>query len=55
VLGAKWITAGGVKDLAGVDLVAGRSLSATLDGRATWPSSWCRRGTPAPCRNPFTM
>jgi hypothetical protein len=49
---------GGVKDLAGVDLFAGRSLSVVLDGRATWPSGRCCRGTPAisvvPCCGPFT-
>jgi hypothetical protein len=42
----------------GVDLVAGRSLSAALDGRATWPSSWSRCGMPAvsiaPRRDRFT-
>jgi hypothetical protein len=60
---------GGLKDWTGVDLVAGQSLSAALDGRATWPSGQCHRGTSmsswdadgtptisiVPCRGPFTM
>jgi hypothetical protein len=50
---------GGLKDRVGVDLVAGGSLSAALDGRATWPSGRCRHGMPmisiAPRRGPFTM